>query len=264
VVTDDPGGDLDHDGLANVAEGTAGTSPFRSDTDLDGATDYAEVGAQPSTSPLDPDSAPDPVTAVFAGMFASAPALESPGFELSATGGQPTPTSPDPVDGEEVMAALGFQAQAAQGFDLDADGLSGREEAVTRTSPLNVDSDGDLFADGPGGQVPLARLPGGWDLEPDGFADGEADFGTNPAEHDDRPGKPGDVAPLGAPDGELTAGDATVALRLLADPALLDALEAQHPPKRAIAESALDANENQQLAVDDALWIIRQFGGELP
>jgi hypothetical protein len=265
IAAEDPQGDADRDGLANAAEGSLGTSPFRMDTDLDGATDYTEYAAQPSTDPLDPGSFPEPVAAVFAGMsFAPSPASEEPPLLLSATGGQPTPTSPDPEEGGAVAAALGFQAQAAQGFDLDDDGLSGREEAVAQTSPLNVDSDGDGFADGPGGHVALARLPAGWDLEPDDFVDGEGDFGTDPANPDDRPGKPGDVAPLGNPDGQLTGGDATVAMRLLAEPALLDALAAQHPPRRTIAEGALDGNQDENLAVDDALWILRHLGGELP
>jgi hypothetical protein len=69
--------------------------------------------------------------------------------------------------------------------DTDGDGINNiHEVTILGTSPVNVDSDGDGLADGAGGVVPLAALPGGIDLNEDEFVDGEMDLGTDPADAD--------------------------------------------------------------------------------
>jgi hypothetical protein len=104
--------------------------------------------------------------------------------------------------------------------DSDGDGLSDAAEAVLGTDPNNADTDGDGLADGAGGIVPLAALPGGVDTDGDGFVDGEQDFGTDPLASN-----VGDVAPRGAPDSALNAGDAMVLTRLVTGIITADALE---------------------------------------
>jgi hypothetical protein len=69
--------------------------------------------------------------------------------------------------------------------DSDGDGLNNiHEVTIPGTSPESADSDGDGLADGAGGVVPLAALPGGIDLNEDEFVDGEMDLGTDPADAD--------------------------------------------------------------------------------
>jgi hypothetical protein len=254
-----PQGDFDEDGLDNQTEIAIGTSPFRADSDGDGATDLAEHTGQPATSPLDETSQPAPVPAVFSSTSpAPSPLAEAAGIQASQTGGQSTPVaSLDPLDGPGagggVVNLAGFQAQALLGRDLDGDALTAQQEAQQGTRPLDVDSDGDLFADGPGGVVDVARLQDGWDLDADGFADGEADFGTSPTDPDERPGKTGDVAPLGHPDGRLNAADLAVALQVIGYLELLDGLD---PPNRAIAEGALDTVQDDEILANDLFWML--------
>ena len=107
-----------------------------------------------------------------------------------------------------------------QAVDTDNDGLSDATEAVLGTAPNNADTDGDGLADGAGGIVPLATLPGGIDTDGDGFVDGEQDFGTDPLASN-----AGDVAPRGAPDSVLNAGDAVVLTRLVTGIITADTLE---------------------------------------
>ena len=104
--------------------------------------------------------------------------------------------------------------------DSDGDGLSDATEAALGTDPNNADTDGDGLADGAGGIVPLAALPGGVDTDGDGFVDGEQDFGTDPIASNI-----GDVAPRGAPDSVLNAGDIVVLTRLVTGVIAADALE---------------------------------------
>jgi hypothetical protein len=91
--------------------------------------------------------------------------------------------------------------------------------------------------------------------------DGEADFGTDPTDAGHRPGMPGDVAPLGLPDGRITAGDATVELQIVADPAHTGSLTGQ---RKDIADQAADANADQQIDVRDALHVIQEAAGATP
>ncbi len=268
-----PAGDFDWDGLTNGEEGAAGTSPFVPDTDQDGATDYAEV---PLGSALDPNSHPVAAPGVF-GVFGAFPAAGGtfPAEKTSAllrgtaTGGQPTPVArlggsldlPSAGLGYESLA--GFQAQCTIGRDLDGDGLIGLVEAERRTSFARADTDGDGFVDGPDGKIATAGYAGPvpWDLQPNGFVDGEDDHGTDPADSSDHPGKPGDVAPLGLPDGRITAGDATVELQIVADPARTSTLTGQ---RKQIADQASDANSDQAVDVRDALRVLQQAGSATP
>jgi hypothetical protein len=269
-----PAGDFDGDGLTNEAEGAAGTSPFLADTDQDGATDLAELSLG---SALDPALSPVAPPGVF-GAFGAFP--DAGGTFLAektstllrgtATGGQPTPVARPggsldfPASGVGFELLAGFQPQCTAGRDLDGDGLSGLAEAIQRTSFARVDTDADGFVDGPDGFVSTAGYTGGpvaWDLDPDGFVDGEADHGTDPTDATDRPGKPGDVAPLGLPDGRVNAGDATVELQIAADPGRTAALSGQ---RKEIADQAADANSDQEVDVRDALHVLRQAASATP
>jgi hypothetical protein len=124
--------------------------------------------------------------------------------------------------------------------DSDGDGLSDAVEAVLGTDPDNVDSDGDGLVDGADGSVPLAALPGGVDTDGDGFVDGEQDFATDPLTSN-----VGDVAPRGAPDGALNAGDAAVLTRLLTGVIAADALET----------ALADVNDDGQINAADLLLL---------
>ncbi len=122
-------------------------------------------------------------------------------------------------------------------LDDDRDGLLNSTEATLGTNPALVDTDGDGLVDGSGGIVPVASVPGGVDFDADGFVDGEQTLGTDPLLVDsdgDRlsdglevangsdPQDPGswpnladrDVAPLGAPDGLVNAGDYLIIQRM--------------------------------------------------
>jgi hypothetical protein len=123
--------------------------------------------------------------------------------------------------------------------DSDGDGLNNIHEAtILGTSPESVDSDGDGLADGAGGVVPLVVLPGGIDMNEDGFVDGEMDLGTDPADADsDDDGVSdgdevslygidptvsnlGDVAPRNDLDNLIDLGDLLVLTRLVTGSAL--------------------------------------------
>jgi hypothetical protein len=269
-----PAGDFDWDGLTNGAEGAAGTSPFIADTDQDGATDLAELSLGWA---LDPELSPVAAPGVF-GVFGAFPAVgqtfpaekTSAVLRGTATGGQPTPVSRlggslnFPSAGLGYEALEGFQPQCTIGRDLDGDGLTGLAEAARRTSFARVDTDGDGFVDGPDGEVPTASYAGGpiaWDLDPDGFVDGEADHGTDPTDAAEHPGKPGDVAPLGLPDGRITAGDATVELQIVADPARTAPLTGQ---RKQIADEASDANSDEEVDARDALRVLQEAASAAP
>lgn len=270
----DPDGDQDGDGLTNLEERSRlpePTSMYLADSDADGATDIHEI--ESGTDPLLAASQPAPVIAVFSAMSTATEnevdmLPESPTNPRgTVTGGQATPISylggegdgPAASSGFENLA--GFQPQTTLVRDLDLDGLIGLAESAQRTDPNAVDTDGDGFVDGLDGVVTVGRYPEGWNLnsgEGD-FIDGEGDFGTDPSDADEHPGKPGDVAPLGRPDGQITAADATVGLRIAADPAVTDQLTGQN---QEIAEQAADANGDLDIDAADALKILREAGGQ--
>jgi hypothetical protein len=264
LAVSDPMGDFDRDGLTNAEEKNVhGTNLFLADSDQDGASDYDEVAFGSATNPLLRPVAAPGVFSVF-GAFepgGSAYPAEASGGALRATGtgGQPTPVAQLagslPSAGQSYENLAGFQPQCTIGRDLDGDGLIGLAEASRRTSFARVDTDGDGFADGLGGVVPIAGYTGAaWDLQPDGFLDGEDDHGTDPTDGDDHPGKPGDVAPLGLPDGEITAADASVELQIVADPSRTSGLTGQ---RKLIADQAADAEPDGSLDVRDALRVFR-------
>jgi hypothetical protein len=148
--------------------------------------------------------------------------------------------------------------------DSDGDGLNNiYEVTVLGTSPENVDSDGDGLADGAGGVVSLATLPGGIDMNEDEFVDGEMDLGTDPADADsDDDGitdgdevslygidptvsNTGDLGPRGGPDNLVNLGDLVVLTRLVMDVIQPTTLE-----------SVLgDINSDGQLNVSDMLLL---------
>lgn len=126
----------------------------------------------------------------------------------------------------------------ATDFDDDNDGVSDIQEAVSGSNPLLIDSDGDGLVDGNDGIVAINLVPGGVDVNNDGFVDGEQPSGTDPTLADtdgDRiddgvevanasdPNDPlswpnfadGDLAPYDNPDGQLNAGDVLIALRVV-------------------------------------------------
>jgi len=267
--------DYDGDGLNNLAEILySHTSGNRADTDGDGATDWAEwLGTLP-TNPNSVSSQPAPLLVVFSAMSQApnhlvAPSLalyEQGGIQGAVTGGQVTPISSVggsglPSQAAGVLNLAGFQPMTRYGRDLDGDGLKGVQENAKRSSGLLVDTDGDRFADGSDGVVSVARVPQAWDLDGDGFVDGEGDVGTDAASAEDRPGKPGDVAPFGAPDGKLTAGDAALEMRLVANPSLFTTLSGQ---RRQICEQAAHTNGDGSLDVKDVVFTLRQSAATAP
>jgi YD repeat-containing protein len=271
----DPTGDFDRDGLLNSQELV--TSPYFADTDSDGATDSYELGIADPTNPVVASSQPSPKIAVFSSASTAPPdtagqpyqpglASTGGGLRATVTGGQSTPValpgSPQAASAASgIWVLAGFQPQTMLGRDLDGDGLSGVDEAELRTSGTNVDTDGDLFVDGAGAVVVMSRLPGGWDLEPDGTVDGEADFDTDPADAFDHPGMAGDVAPLGHPDGQLDAADVLVEYRIIRDPSIVVPLA---PQNEAITLKAADGNEDERIDAGDLQRVLNTIRSELP
>jgi len=165
-------------------------------------------------------------------------------------------TAPGYLDSIPVITSPFTVADA----DSDGDGLGNiHEVSVLGTSPENADSDGDGLADGAGGVVPVAALPGGIDMNADGYVDGETDLGTSPADADsDDDGigdgvevsqyqtdptvsNIGDVAPRGSPDDRVNTGDLVVMTRLLTGAVQPSALEVVLG----------DVNRDGQLGVQD-------------
>ena len=142
--------------------------------------------------------------------------------------------------------------------DTDGDGLTDAyENNITGTDDESVDTDLDGLVDGNSGVVPVEDYPVGpgypdaVDADDDGFVDGEQTTGTDPTKADtdgdliedglevangsdpldplDLPNlADGDVAPYGAPDNQLNAGDLTVMLRLALGLEETRALELAH------------------------------------
>jgi lysophospholipase L1-like esterase len=157
--------------------------------------------------------------------------------------------------GYQSMGRLWCEAlNGLQGWfclDDDKDGLLNSLEAQLGTDPFQADTDGDGLVDGNDGFVPTGSIPGGVDTNGDGFADGEQVFATDPllADSDgdrlddglevantsdplDTSSWPaladGDIAPLGAPDGQINVGDILVATRIVLGLETATALELAH------------------------------------
>jgi lysophospholipase L1-like esterase len=157
--------------------------------------------------------------------------------------------------GYQSMGRLWCEAlNGLQGWiclDDDEDGLLNSLEAQLGTDPLLADTDGDGLVDGSDGVVPIGIIPGGVDTNGDGFVDGEQVFATDPllADSDgdrlddglevantsdplDANSWPvladGDIAPLGAPDGQINAGDIQVATRIVLGLEVATTLELAH------------------------------------
>jgi len=157
--------------------------------------------------------------------------------------------------GYQSMGRLWCEAlNGLQGWfclDDDKDGLLNSLEAQLGTDPFLVDTDGDGLVDGNDGFVPIGSIPWGVDTNGDGFADGEQVFATDPllADSDgdrlddglevanasdplDANSWPaladGDIAPLGAPDGQINAGDILVGTRIVLGLETATALELAH------------------------------------
>ncbi len=141
--------------------------------------------------------------------------------------------------------------------DSDGDGVSDfYENNILQTDPNDVDTDRDGLVDGYSGVVLLADYPDNPDY-PDGvstdgiYVSGEQTYGADATEPDtdgDRlddalevtygsdPADPaswpnladGDVAPYGAPDGSVDAGDLVVGIRLVLGLETITALELAH------------------------------------
>ena len=157
--------------------------------------------------------------------------------------------------GYQSMGRLWCEAlngqQGLSCLDDDRDGLLNSVELLNVTNPENVDTDGDGPVDGDDGMVPVDTIVAGIDNDGDGYIDGEQGFGTDALAADsdgDRlndglevangadpldPGSwpslaDGDIAPLGAPDGDINAGDLLVGMRLVLGLETASPLELAH------------------------------------
>ena len=170
-------------------------------------------------------------------------------------------------DGDGVVVGDLFPANPAESFDSDSDGqgdtadldddgdgVADSTEISFLMNSLDPDTDRDGFVDGLDGVVPVARVANAWDLQPNGYVDGEQVPETNPLDPTDHPGKPGDMAPLGLPNGRIDAADTLVARRAEADPQLMAGLAGQ---RRTIAEQARDADGDGDFDGADVLWLVR-------
>jgi len=198
----DAAGDLDSDGLTNLAEFQNGTVPTNPDTDGDGVNDGDEVNVYFS-DPTELDTDGDGL---------------SDGEEVNTHGTSPTSTDSDSdgmPDGYEVAQGLEPTVDDAAG-DADADLLTNLQEYQIGSNPHNLDSDGDGLADGYE-VTGLGSDPTRVDTDGDGLADGAEInlYNTNPVLFD----TDGDGMPDGWEVGHgLEPDDATGANGSTGDP----------------------------------------------
>ncbi|MCP5056775.1 MAG: hypothetical protein GY937_08645 [bacterium] len=268
-----PSEDFDGDGLSNQEEENLASSRFRPDTDGDGVTDWLDSLIPGGAT--DPLIRPDPVAGVLGSLATGnqtdgsvplsigkiVPGGADAGVRGTVTAGQATPIALEgdggPALGAGYVHLPGFQPQTFLGRDVDGDGVTGLAEHRQGTHPRDVDSDGDGFTDGPGGIVPIASVPAGWDLDGDLKADGEAATGSDPADGTDHPGKAGDVSPLGRPDGVVNVSDVAVGRRIVTDSALIATIPG-NAQNQAIAQQAADANDDGVIDAGDLRTILNQ------
>jgi subtilisin family serine protease len=130
--------------------------------------------------------------------------------------------------------------------DIDGDGLTNAQEAALGTDPMNPDTDGDGLTDGQEVNVyhtnPLLA-----DTDGDGLTDGAEvkTYGTNPTVSNK-----GDLAPAGAPNGQINVSDLMMLTRFveqLQAPTALDLVLG-------------DMNGDGVLDIRDVLLLRRQLG----
>ena len=143
------------------------------------------------------------------------------GFAVCVTNGTFLPGSSDHVSitTADIYFNTGYNwFYNPVSVDTDGDGIEDATETANGTDPNDVDTDDDGIVDGAGGLVTIANysLNGGTgtpvDTDGDGFVDGELDFGNDPTVADFADGN---IAPLGAPDMLVNAGDFVVAMRIV-------------------------------------------------
>ena len=162
----DAAGDLDGDGLTNLAEYENGTHPEIVDTDGDGMPDAWELGNE-----LDPLNQND------AKGDRDGDGLTNIGEYLNGTSLDEADTDGDGMaDGWEVTGGLDPTVNDANS-DMDDDKLTNIEEYLQQTHPDDPDSDGD-------------GMPDGWEvaheldpLSDDSFIDSDNDGFTNLQEY---------------------------------------------------------------------------------
>jgi hypothetical protein len=130
--------------------------------------------------------------------------------------------------------------------DIDGDGLTNAQESALGTNPQNPDTDGDGLNDG--GEVNThGTNPLIIDTDGDGLSDGAevSTYGTNPTVSNK-----GDLAPSGAPDGQINVSDLMMLMRLVG--------QLQVPTAQDLTLG--DMNNDGALDVRDVLWLRRQLG----
>jgi hypothetical protein len=130
--------------------------------------------------------------------------------------------------------------------DIDGDGLTNAQENVLGTDPQNPDTDGDGLMDGEEVNT-YTTNPLLADTDGDGLSDGDEVkvYGTNP-----KLSNKGDLAPSGAPDGQINVSDLMLLMRLVGQlqvPAALDLILG-------------DMNSDGVLDVRDVLLLRRALG----
>jgi hypothetical protein len=263
--------DFDRDGLANSEEvyaASGSSNPFLADSDQDGSLDLEE--RRFGSNPLSPATRPSDVFVVFGGSGGcnqanhtnAGPDCVGP-YRQSAAFGQATPIlrglspeSPGAAGGGHVNFA-GFLS-VRLGYDGDRDGLAWINEAEIGGLDSRRDTDSDGFVDGFDGVFVWGSTLDGWDLDADGYVDGELSFGTAVNDVNDRPGRPGDVAPLGRPDGSLNSADIVVLMRINQLPTLPSqfANPINQNQNQTIIEDAADINGDGLVNGGDAVILI--------
>lgn len=130
--------------------------------------------------------------------------------------------------------------------DIDGDNLSNTVEARLGSDPRNTDTDGDGLGDGTEVNVHQTS-PISPDTDGDGLTDGSEinNYGTNPRVSDK-----GDLAPLGAADGQTNIADLLILSRFA------EGLDTPSGRDFILA----DMNADNQLDVRDLLLLRRQLG----
>ncbi|WP_372521446.1 S8 family serine peptidase [Sulfuricaulis sp.] len=130
--------------------------------------------------------------------------------------------------------------------DIDGDGLTNAQEAALGTDPRNRDTDGDGLTDGQEVNVyhtnPLLA-----DTDGDGLTDGQEVnvYHTNPTSSNK-----GDLAPSGAPDGQVNVADLMMLMRFV-----------EHLQTPTASDLILgDMNGDGVLDIRDVLLLRRQLG----